>query len=174
MNAQLKTLSARFTETTMSDMLARPLVATGTVSLQRPSLIVLHYEQPERRDVLLDGDNMTVSWPARQLRDVTNIGTMNRRIQRYFVDRTTKQLEDAFVVTSQRATDRPHTYKVDLAPKRKQIRAALVKLELWVDEPTVMPSAMRMTFPNGDTKLMTLDHVVTNEPIDPSVFSIAR
>ena len=51
-------------ETTTSTMLTRPLIATGTVAVQRPSRIVLHYLQPEQRDVLLEGDQMTVSWPS--------------------------------------------------------------------------------------------------------------
>ena len=31
---------------------------------------------------------------------------------------------------------------------------------------------MRMTFPNGDTKLMVLTDLVTNAPLDPTVFKI--
>jgi len=30
--------------------------------------------------------------------------------------------------------------------------------------------AMRMTFPNGDTKLMTFTDVKPNAPIDPALF----
>ena len=47
-NATLKTLTARFTETTTSSLLTRPLVARGTVAVERPSRVVLHYQQPER------------------------------------------------------------------------------------------------------------------------------
>ncbi len=50
-NATFKTLTARFTETTTSSMLTRPLVASGVVAVERPSRVVLHYHQPELRDV---------------------------------------------------------------------------------------------------------------------------
>jgi hypothetical protein len=33
---------------------------------------------------------------------------------------------------------------------------------------------MRMKFPNGDTKLMVLDDVVANPPLDPAVFRVDR
>ena len=61
-----------------------------------------------------------------------------------------------------------------MVPKRKQIQEGLSRLELWVDRTTQLLVAMRMTFPNGDTKLMTFADVKPNAPIDPSVFSVER
>jgi hypothetical protein len=59
-----------------------------------------------------------------------------------------------------------------MVPKRKQIREGLTRLELWLDQSSLLLSAMRMTFPNGDTKLMVLTDVVANAPVDPGVFKI--
>jgi hypothetical protein len=59
-----------------------------------------------------------------------------------------------------------------MVPKRKQIREGLSRLELWLDQRSLLLSAMRMTFPNGDTKLMILADVVANPPLDSSVFKI--
>ena len=75
---------------------------------------------------------------------------------------------------SQPADDRPHTYRLTMTPKRKQIREGLSGLELWLDQTSLLLAAMRMTFPNGDTKLMVLEDVVANPPIDPAVFTIDR
>jgi outer membrane lipoprotein-sorting protein len=57
-------------------------------------------------------------------------------------------------------------------PKRKQIQEGITRLELWVDRGTLLLAAMRMTFPGGDTKLMTFTDVKPNVPVDPSMFSI--
>ena len=173
-NGSLKTLTAKFTETTTSSMLTRPLVASGTVAVERPSRVVLHYQLPEPRDVLIDGDRLTVSWPGRGIRDVTNIASANRRIQKYFIDSNPAELRDSFDIVSQKADDRPKTYRLTMTPKRKQIREGLSGLELWLDQTSLLLAAMRMTFPNGDTKLMVLDDVVANPPIDPAVFTIDR
>ena len=59
-----------------------------------------------------------------------------------------------------------------MVPKRKQIQEGLSRLELWVDRTTELLVAMKMTFPSGDTKLMTFTDVKPNAPIDPSVFSV--
>ena len=57
-----------------------------------------------------------------------------------------------------------------MVPKQKRIREGLTRLELWVDKAALMMAAMRMTFPNGDTKLMTFTDVRPNAALDPSVF----
>jgi outer membrane lipoprotein-sorting protein len=171
-NKTFKTLTARFTETTTSSMLTRPLVASGVVAVERPSKVVLHYHQPESRDVLIEGDRLTVSWPGRHIRDVTNIAAANRRIQKYFVDSTPAELRESFDIVSERADDRPRTYRLTMVPRRKQIREGLSRLELWLDQTSLLLAAMRMTFPNGDTKLMALEDVVANAPIAPGVFTI--
>jgi outer membrane lipoprotein-sorting protein len=174
LNAELKTLTANFTETTTSQLLTRPLLATGTIAVERPSRVVLHYQEPEQRDVLIEGDRLTVSWPARHIREVTNITTTNRRIQRYFVDTSPDELRENFTISIRIGADRRRTHQLTMVPRRKQIREGLASLDLWIDDASLLLSAMKMTFPNGDTKLMVLDKLVTNQPIDPSLFSAAK
>ena len=52
------------------------------------------------------------------------------------------------------------------------VAEGLSRLELWLDQTSLLLAAMRMTFPNGDTKLMVLEDVVANAPLDPGVFTI--
>jgi outer membrane lipoprotein-sorting protein len=171
-NASLKTLTGRFTESTTSSLLTRPLIARGTVAVERPSRVILNYDEPEARVVLIDGDRLTVSWPGRHIKQVTNVASAQRRVQKYFVDSTPAELRSNFEIESRRAEDRPGTYRLTMVPKRKQIREGLTRLELWLDQSSLLLSAMRMTFPNGDTKLMVLTDVVANAPLDSTVFQI--
>jgi outer membrane lipoprotein-sorting protein len=174
-NATLKTLTARFTETTTSALLTRPLIARGTVAVERPSHILLRYTDPDARTVLIDGNKMTMSWPSRQLSQTTDIGTTQGRIQKYFVNGSVNDLRREFDIVDRTATsDRPNTYYVSMSPKRKQIKETLARLDLWVDRGSLLMSAMKMTFTNGDTKTMTFEDVVPNAPIEPGTFSLAR
>jgi hypothetical protein len=61
-----------------------------------------------------------------------------------------------------------------MVPKRKQIREALARLDLWVLRSTLLLDAMRMTFANGDTKMMTFDEVAPNVALEAGTFSIER
>ena len=167
----MKTLTASFVETTTSTLLTKPLTASGTLAVQRPSRIVLRYTEPDERVVLIDGDTMTTSWPSRSIRQSKDIGAAQKRIQKYFVDSSPKELRSHFTIEASEARDRPGTYLVTMVPKRKQMLEGLARLDLWVDGTTQLMTAMKMTFPNGDTKLMAFTDVKPNAPVDASRFS---
>jgi outer membrane lipoprotein-sorting protein len=173
-NAAMKTLTAHFTETTTSSLLTRPLVSRGTLAVERPARVVLRYTDPESRVLLIDGNRMTMSWASRNIRQVTDIGTAQSRVQKYFVSGTAAELRGQFDIEEHDRSDRPGTYHVTLVPKRKQIRESLARLDLWVARSSMLLDAMRMTFANGDTKTMAFDEVVPNAAIEPGTFSIER
>lgn len=172
--SSLKTVTARFTETTTSSLLSRPLVARGTLAVERPSKIVLRYSDPEPRTVLIDGNRLTLDWPSHGLHQQTDIGAAQRRIDKYFLDKSPEELRRTFTITATEAGDRAGTWRVTMVPTRKQIQQGLARLDLWIDRTSMLLAAMRMTFPNADTKLMVFDNVVVNIPIDPKAFSVEK
>jgi len=173
-NAAIKTLTAQFTEVTSSSLLTRQLVSHGRLAVERPGRVVLRYTQPEGRLVLIDGNRMTLSWPSHNVRQSTDIGTAQGRVQKYFVNGTAAELRRQFDIEEHDRTDRPGTYHVTMVPKRKQIRESLTRLDLWVMRSTLLLDAMRMTFANGDTKKMSYEEVVPNAALEPGTFSLDR
>jgi outer membrane lipoprotein-sorting protein len=169
----LKTVTARFTETTTSSLLSRPLVAQGTLAVERPSKIVLRYSDPEQRTVLIDQHRLTLVWPSRAVHQQTDIAAAQRTIEKYFVDKSPDELRRNFRIAATEADDRAGTWRVTMAPSRKQIQQGLTRLDLWIDRTSMLLVAMRMTFPNADTKLMVFENVVVNGPVDPSLFLVA-
>jgi outer membrane lipoprotein-sorting protein len=169
LTASIKTLTARFTETTTSALLTRPLVARGTLAVERPSKVVLRYTEPSARVVLIDNKKMTTTWPTRQTLD---IGAAQGRVQRYFVNGTAAELRQQFDIDDKALDDTPGTFHVTMVPKRKQIREALTKLDLWVSRETSLLHSMRMTFANGDTKHMAFEQVMPNPALAPGIFSL--
>lgn len=167
LESSLRTLTARFTETSHSPLLVRPLVTSGSVSVIRPSRIAMHYTAPERRSVIIDGGRVHVVWPSQGLDQVTPIGAMEKRIQQYFVGQTPAQLRSHFTID---AHAEPRGWFVSMTPKRKQIREGLTTLELWIDETSVMLTSMRMVFPGGNTKRLDFSDVRVNPAIDEAVF----
>jgi outer membrane lipoprotein-sorting protein len=168
-NASLRTFTAAFTETTTSTLLTRPLTARGTVAVERPSRIALRYTEPAGRVLIIDRDRMTIAWPSRGVRQTRDIGAAQQRVQKYFVDSSPGELRSHFEIAARDDPGRPG-YVVTLAPKRKQIKEGLSRLELWLDPGTLLMTSMKMTFPNGDTKVMTFTDITPNAVIDPAVF----
>jgi len=174
-NDAMKTLTARFTETTASTLLTRPLVARGRVAVERPSRVILRYTEPDARTVLIDGNTMTVVWPSRNVRQVTDIGTTQKRIQKYFVNGTAADLRHEFEIEDHPSGgDRPNAYHLSMVPKRKQIHETLTRLDLWVDRTSLLLDVMKMTFANGDTKTMAFEDIVRNAPLDVGTFALDR
>jgi len=173
-NDAMKTLTAHFTETTTSTLLTRPLVARGIVAVERPSRVVLRYSEPDVRTVLIDGNKMTMSWPSRSIMQVTDIGTAQGRVQKYFINGTAEDLRKQFEIEDHGTSDKAGTYYVTMVPKRKQIKENLVRLDLWIDRSSLLLDTMKMTFANGDSKTMAFDDVKPNAPIEPGIFSLER
>ena len=72
------------------------------------------------RDALIDGNTMTMSWPSRGIRQVTDIATPQGRIQKYFVNGTADDLRREFAIEDHGAAgDRPNAYSITMVPKRR-------------------------------------------------------
>jgi outer membrane lipoprotein-sorting protein len=174
-NAGLTTLTARFTETITTSLFTRPTVERGMLYVQRPARrVALHYSDPPDKVVIIDGDRMIQSLPSLKILIRRDIGATQRRVQRYFDDGDAAELRKVFDIELRDTSRRPGTREVAMVPRRKQIQEALTALDLWIDESTALLSAMRMTFSNGDTKLMEFTEVTPNAAIDASVFTAPK
>ena len=172
--SSLKTVTARFTETTTSSLLSRPLVAHGTLAVERPSKIVLRYSDPEPRTVLIDQNRLTLVWPSHAVHQESDIAAAQRRIEKYFLDKSPDELRRNFTITATEADEHPGTWRVTMIPTRKQIQQGLTRLDLWIDRTSMLLAAMKMTFPNEDTKLMVFENVVVNGPVDQKMFVVEK
>jgi outer membrane lipoprotein-sorting protein len=161
----LKTIRARFTETTTSTLLVKPLVAEGTLLAVRPHDILLSYTAPERRLVRIDATTLHFLWPDRGLRERTDIRQSQARVQKYFVDKTPDQLRSHFTITATDDRARPGTWHVVMVPKRRQIKQGVTRIELWLAQKSSLLETMTLTFAGGDTKTMAFSQVEVNPPI---------
>jgi outer membrane lipoprotein-sorting protein len=173
-NKNLRTLTARFVETTTSSLLEKPLVERGVLYVERPSRVAMVYTDPMDRRIVIDGKWMTTSWPSRNISQRLDIGAAQERVQKYFVQSDAGELRRIFTIDLRDRSARAGTREVVLVPKRKQISETLSQLELWVDPDNALMKAMRMTFANGDTKLLDFDNVQPNGTIDPAIFATTR
>ena len=82
-------------------------MAKGTLAVERPSRVVVHYRAPEAHVVLINGNRMTLSWPARNIREVSDIGAAQARVQKYFLNSSAAELRQQFDIDDRDANDRP-------------------------------------------------------------------
>jgi outer membrane lipoprotein-sorting protein len=166
--AGIKTLTASFTETTVSSLLRDPIVATGTLVAAMPLRVVMTYKTPTPKTVALDTARLVVDWPARKVHETLDIRTTQERIQKYFTSASTKELRELFTIA---LTQEAESYRLDMVPKRKQIAEGLERLRLWVDRASLTLVRMTLDHPGGDSRTLELSAVRTNVAIDESAFA---
>jgi outer membrane lipoprotein-sorting protein len=132
--------------------------------------MLMTYTDPEAKTLTMDGKTLTVDWPGRQERQQINVTDIQKRIDHYFPRASVEELRSMFEVTAGPDTRLGHADWIEMTPKRKQIREGLERLELWVDRDSYMLVQMRMTFPGGDEKTLTLADLALNVPVTDDMF----
>ena len=116
---------------------------------------------------------MTMSWPSRNIRQTIDIGAAQRRVQKYFVDGIGRRA--AAAVRHRRRDDGDdtpgHLPRDDGAEAEADPRGAGAGSSSGSIATSLLLDAMRMTFANGDTKLMTFEDVVPNAPLAAGTFA---
>ena len=168
--ASMRSLQAHFTETTTSTLLNKPLVAHGTVIGAPPARVRMTYTDPEVKTVVIDGDTLTILWPDRRERQQIKIGEMQKRIDHYFTRASVKDLESMFQIMAAPDETRRAVDRIEMRPRRKQIKQGLERLDLWIERESAMLVQMRMFFPSGDEKTIALDDISTDVPVSDATF----
>jgi outer membrane lipoprotein-sorting protein len=168
----IRTLSAAFVETTVSSLLRDPLVERGTLVAALPIRVVMTYGSPVTKTIALDDRRFVIEAPAQGLRQEFNITSAQRRIQKYFVDTSAKDLREMFTITLSSEATIDNAYRLDMVPKRAQISEELKRLRIWVDRVRLVMVKMTLEYANGDSKTLELRDIRTNVAIDPVGFAL--
>lgn len=168
----IKTLSATFVETTVSDLLREPLVSTGTLLAAAPMRVVMRYAAPATKTVALDDSRLIVVWPSRSEREELNITEMQRRVRDGFTDASPRQLRETFTITLSSDPALNDAYWLTMVPRRKRVAESLDRLQLWVDRASVVLTKMKFEYPGGDSKTIELRNIKTNIAIDQDAFAL--
>ena len=168
----IQSIRARFTETTTSSLLEKPLVSHGTVIAAPPSRVLMTYTDPERHTIAIDSKSLVVVWPDRREREKIDISQTQKRIDQYFTQASIVQLRSMFEIAAQPDSVMRDTDRVDMRPKRKQIKQGLERLELWIDRESLLLVQMQMTLAGGDKKTIKLEDVAVNVPVTDETFRI--
>jgi outer membrane lipoprotein-sorting protein len=168
----IQSIRARFTETTTSTLLDKPLVSRGTLIAAPPGRVLMSYTEPERRTIAIDGRSVVVVWPDRGEREKIDISQIQKRIDQYFAQASISQLRSMFDISAAADPAMRGTDRVDMRPKRQQVKEGLERLELWIDRESLLLVQIRMTFPGGDQKTVKLEDIAVNVPIAEGTFRI--
>ncbi len=168
----LVTLRADFVETTESDLLNQPIVERGTMVAARPMRVLLRYQEPEEKLLLIDGDELRVVWLERGEDERLPIGTIQDAVDKYFYRASEKDLRGHFDISVAPDAETPGTHRVDMIAKRKQVKKGLERIELTVADDTLYLVKMRFVYPGGaGSKTIELANLRANVPVEDEEFT---
>ena len=170
--AKRQTIRARFTETTISSLLVKPMVSEGTLLGAKPSSLLMAYISPERKTIVVDGRRLLITHPDRGEREQIDITQIMTRVNHYFVTANPEQLRKSFTVRAFVDPEAPASYQIDLVPTRKQIRQSLERLQVWITRDPLLLSQIRITFAGGDTTTFRIENAELNVTLPANAFGV--
>ena len=167
-----QTIRARFTETTVSSLLVKPMVSEGTLVGAKPASLSMTYTSPDRRSIVMDGRRMAIAQPGRDAPEILDITQVMKRVDEYFVTATPEELRRHFTVRAFVDPEVPAWYQIDLVPTRRQIRQGLDRLQIWIVQSPLLLAQIRITFAGGDTTTVTIRDAELNVKLPADAFKV--
>jgi hypothetical protein len=167
----MRTIRADFVETSVSALLAKPIVATGTiVAAVNPIRVVMRYAGG--RVMWIDERTLAIQMPGVAALEEIDIAATQKRVQRYFAGASLEDLSSSFALTLTAGTSaEPGTDVLDMRPTRRVIRDGVERIRIWVDRKAQTMTRLLMDFPGGDSKQIDLSAIQINVPVDERTFA---
>ena len=178
--AKRQTIRARFTETTISSLLVKPMVSEGTLLGAKPASLLMTYASPERKTIVLNGNRLQITRPDRGEREQVDVTQIMKRVNLLCLIAAVLAANSAgqsaagkrvLVYTRQTATP-ASSYQIDLVPTRAQIRQGLERLQIWVARDPLLLWQIRITFAGGDTTTVTIENAELNVTLPANAFDV--
>ena len=95
-------------------------------------------------------------------------------IDRYCTRATIDDLRSMFDITAAPDPALANSDRVQMRPKRKQLKERIERLDLWIDHETLLLVQMEIGFAGGDKKTIRLEDTTVNVPVTDKTFEIPR
>jgi outer membrane lipoprotein-sorting protein len=168
--AKVNTLQAPFTLTIRRMLLKTPTVTRGTVYLQGSDFVHFTFAPPEDLIIHLTPKALVSYSPAAGSGEQLKIGFI-RNANRQFLGLGQKlsYLSDYFKITLEDGREVKGTYQFVLHPRSLSVKKRMALLTIWVDKETFLPRQVNWVERGGDSWLLELGPLVTNQPLPPAV-----
>lgn len=169
---EIKTLQARFRQTTTGAVLLKPVVSRGVLSYRAPDAGRWEYLEPERMVVLFRDGVLTTYLPDDQTAERVTVSDRYERVMQVISGGLPlEKLRDRFRLTfSDRGS--PHPYRLTLDPRSRRIERRVEKIEIKIERERLLPTVVEYIEPEGDTVRYELDDVRVDVPLSDDLFTL--
>jgi outer membrane lipoprotein-sorting protein len=159
-------MTSSFVQTKEDALFAQPSIQSGEFAFRAPASFRWDYEKPEHVIVLVTEDTFSRYLPAQKLMRRLDLTKNKRRVFNYFGFGTDVEVLKRHFDLTDAGPDhgRPGTEKLELRGKRRRVQKRLTLLEMWLDDKTSLPDAIKVTMADGATTLWEFSKMTINPP----------
>lgn len=168
--AQVQTLQCPFTLTLRRALLKTPSVTKGTMYLQGSDFVHFAFQPPEDLVLHLTPKALISYSPEAREGELMKIGLIKNADRKFLgLGQKLSYLSEYFQIRLEEARDLPGAWFLAMAPRTLAMRKRMQALNLWVDKETWLPRQAQWIERSGDSWLLELGALRTNQPLPPAV-----
>jgi len=168
--AQVQTLQCPFTLTLRRALLKTPSVTRGTMYLQGSEFAHFAFQPPEDLILHLTPKTLISYSPEAREGELMKIGLIKNADRKFLgLGQKLSYLSDYFQIALAEAKDLPGAWHLTLTPRTLSLRKRMQTLNLWVDKETWLPRQVQWIERSGDSWLLELGALRTNQALPASV-----
>ena len=171
---RIVTLQARLIQRMEGELLLAPEEGRGWFRYRPPDALRWEIEEPKPVVMAVHGD-VAITWyvdlgTARK----TAVGRLSEQVLEYMGPAgNLETLMKYFSVRAEFPEREGDFYYLHLTPDYRSVEKRVKRIDLWIDPQSFLPRKFNIVHASGDERLVILEDVVLNEPIDDSEFRLA-
>ena len=182
---EFKTMTARVTNITHTDVINENSTETGTVVMQkvRPGEVqgLIDFISPDKRTIAFENRRLRIYYPKIKTVQEWNLGQARRTVRPVPDDRVRDFRHGACKglccehtgYRSHQRLRRCSNIRLGLVPKTGEAREYVKQLELWIPETgPPYPVQEKISAPSGDYRLITYSDLKINTPLKPDALQL--
>ncbi len=168
--AKVTTLQAPFNLTIRRALLKTPTVTKGTIYLKETDFVHFTFAPPEDLIIHITPKALESFSPAEGVGERMKIGIIHNANRKFLgLGQKLSYLSDYFRITVGEAKDVPGTLLLTLDPRSLAVKKRMQVVLIWVDKETYLPRQVNWVERGGDSWLLELGALTTNQPLPASV-----
>ncbi|MYF97229.1 MAG: outer membrane lipoprotein carrier protein LolA [Holophagales bacterium] len=168
------TLQARLFQRRQGELLLEPVEESGWLRYRPPDALRWEFVEPKPLIMTVHNDVATYWYVDLGTARVTEVGRLSEQILEYMGPAgSLETLLKYFSVQAEFPEEDGDPYYLHLTPDYRSVAKRIREIDLWIDPASFLPERFRIVLASGDERIVTLEDLVLNEPIDDSEFILA-
>ncbi len=170
---QIETLQARLIQHRNSDLLLKPEVDLGWFRYQPTDQLRWEIVEPKPVIMVVNGAVATTWHVDLGTAEVQDVGRVSEQVLTYMGPAgSLETLMQYFAVQAQFPEADGEPFYLHLTPDYPRVAKRVKMIDLWIDPVTYLPQRFKVVAAAGDERLVILEDMVLNEPIDEGQFAL--